>query len=100
MPSPMSSAALGLELPPLGPEPRKELKLGGDGHGVVVTGIAPRTSIAVVALEPGDVIQSADQKPATTPAQAALALANAGKRGNILMLIQRRRGECVCRRGG
>jgi membrane-associated protease RseP (regulator of RpoE activity) len=100
MPSPMPSAALGLELAPLGPELRQELKLGSDVHGVVVMRIAPGTPVAATWLEPGDVIQSVDQKPVTTPAQVALALANAAKARQHSDADQPRRGECVCRRDG
>lgn len=89
MPVPIPGAALGLQLASLGPQLRKELKLGNDVHGVVVTRIAPGTPMAAIGLEPGDVIQSVDQKPVATPAQAATALANAAKRGNILLLINR-----------
>jgi S1-C subfamily serine protease len=41
-------------------------------------------------VQAGDVVQSVDQKPVTTPQEAAEALTSAAKSGNVLLLINRR----------
>jgi serine protease Do len=87
-PSAIPSRALGLELAPLASELRKKLKIGDNVSGVVVTGVAGNTA-AAIGIQPGDVIQSVDQKPVTSPRQAAAALREAAKSGNVLLLINR-----------
>jgi serine protease Do len=87
-PSATPSRALGLELAPLASELRQKLKIGNDVSGVLVTHVAGNTATAI-GIQPGDVIQSVDQKPVTTPQQAATALREAGKRANVLVLINR-----------
>ncbi len=91
--TPQSSAAtgsaLGLQLAPLRPELRKELKIPRDVNGVVVLRVGANSPVAEMGVQAGDVIQSIDQKPATSPEEAAAALEAAAKRGNILLLINR-----------
>jgi serine protease Do len=82
-------SALGLELVPLTPEMRSELKVPKDVNGVVVGRIAGDSPATALGLQAGDVIVSIDQKPATTPEQAASELKQAAGRGNILLLINR-----------
>jgi serine protease Do len=89
-PRPGASVTLGMELAPLGPELRNELKLSNRVHGVVVTRIAPGSPVTATGVQPGDVIQSVDQKPVTTPGQAASALSAGAKQSNILLVINRR----------
>jgi serine protease Do len=84
-----ASSALGMELAPLGPELRRQLKIASDVEGVAVTRVAANSPVASMGVQAGDVIQSVDQKPATTPQQVAAALKEAAKRGNILLLINR-----------
>jgi len=83
------SHALGMQLAPLGPKLRKELKIPSGISGVVVTQIANNSPVAAMGVQAGDVIQSIDQRPAANPQQAAAALKEAAKRGNILLLIDR-----------
>jgi|SRR5579871_4637348 serine protease Do len=83
------ASALGMQLEPLTPELRRQLKIGANVNGVVVAQIAPDSPVAAMGVEAGDVIQSIDQKPATTPQAAAAALTAAARRGNILLLIDR-----------
>jgi serine protease Do len=89
-PSAAPSSALGMELAPLGPELRKQLKVANDVNGVVLIRVAGNSPVAAMGVQAGDVIQSIDQKPVTTPQQAAAALKEAAKSGNILLLINRR----------
>jgi serine protease Do len=56
---------------------------------VVVANIAANSPVAAMGVQSGDVIQSIDQRPATSPEEAAAALKEAAKRGNILLLINR-----------
>jgi serine protease Do len=51
--------------------------------------LAANSPLAAVGLEAGDVNQSVDQKPVTTPQAATAALQAAAKRGNLLLLIDR-----------
>jgi serine protease Do len=88
-PSAVPSRALGMQLTPLTPELRKQLQVASNVSGVVVTHVAANSPIAALGVEAGDVIQSVDRKPVTTPEAAAAALNEAAKRGNILLLIDR-----------
>ena len=88
-PNPSPSNALGMELTPLGPKLRNELKIPTGVNGVVVMRVANNSPVAAMGVQAGDVIQSIDQRPVTSPQQAAAALKEAAKRGNILLLIDR-----------
>ena len=83
------TSALGMELAPLGPDLRRQLKIENDVNGVVVTRVAADSPIASMGVQAGDIIQSVDQKPVATPQQAAASLKEAAKSGNILLLINR-----------
>ncbi len=84
-----TASALGLRLAPLDPELRGELKVGKDVNGVAVLSVADNSPVAALGIQAGDVIVSVDQKPVTTPQDAAAALKQAAKSGNILLLIDR-----------
>jgi serine protease Do len=84
-----TASALGMQLAPLGPQLRSELKIGKDVNGVVVTSVANNSPVASLGIQVGDVIMSVDQKPVTMPQQAAAALRQAAKSGNVLLLIDR-----------
>ena len=88
-PSAAPTSALGMELAPLGPDLRRQLKIANDVNGVVVTRVAADSPVASMGVQAGDVIQSVDQKPVATPQQAAASLKEAAKSGNILLLINR-----------
>jgi serine protease Do len=81
--------ALGMGLVPLAPELRSELHLPKDVDGVVVARIANDSPALALGVQPGDVIVSINQKPATTPEGAATELKEAASHGNVLMLINR-----------
>jgi serine protease Do len=81
--------ALGMELLPLDPQLRKELKVQKDLNGVVVGQVASASPAAELGIQPGDVIVSVDQKPVTTPESAAAQLKEAASQGNVLLLLNR-----------
>jgi serine protease Do len=83
------SGALGMELFPLTPQLRTRLHTPKDVKGVVVGAVAGNSPAASLGIEPGDVIQSIDQKPATTPENAAQELKEAAAHGDILLLLNR-----------
>jgi serine protease Do len=83
------SSALGMELAPLTPELRSQFQVPKDVNGVVVARLASDSPATAIGLRTGDVIESIDQKPATTPEEAARALKQAAGRGNVLLLINR-----------
>jgi serine protease Do len=83
------SSALGMELVPLTPQLRSRLHTPKDLKGVVVGAVAGDSPAASLGIEPGDVIQSIDQKPATTPENAAQELKEAAAHGDILLLLNR-----------
>jgi serine protease Do len=86
---PEKTASLGLQLAPLDPALRREFRIPRNAEGAVVTAIAPDSPAASLGIEPGDVIESVDQQPVKTPQQAAEALDQAAKKGNILLLLNR-----------
>jgi serine protease Do len=83
------ASALGLQLAPLTGRMRSELQVPKDVTGVVVTHVAGNSPAASLGIQPGDVIVSIDQKPATSPEEAAAQLRQAAKRGNVLLLLNR-----------
>lgn len=81
--------ALGMELLPLDPQLRKELKVPKDLNGVVVGQVASGSPAGDLGIQPGDVIVSVDQKPVTAPENAAAQLKEAAALGNVLLLLNR-----------
>lgn len=88
-PSGGPASALGMELIPLDPRLRSELRVPKDVKGVVVGRIASDSPALALGIQPGDVIVSIDQKPATTPQQAAGQLKEAAAHGDVLLLLNR-----------
>src|SRR5580700_1217284 len=88
-PSHANPSALGMELVPLAPELRSELHVPKDVNGVVVGRIATDSPARALGIQPGDVIVSIDQKPATTPEEAAAELKEAAAHGDVLLLLNR-----------
>jgi serine protease Do len=84
-----NASAFGMEFVPLAPELRSELHVPKDVSGVVVRRIAPDSSARALGIQPGDVIVSIDQKPVTTPEEAAAELKEAAAHGNVLLLLNR-----------
>ena len=78
-----------MELVPLEPQMRKELQVPKDVTGVVVGRVASGSPAGELGIQPGDVIESVDQKPVQTPEEAAADLKKAAASGNVLLLLNR-----------
>ena len=87
---PSTPRALGLRFAPLTDDARQEFDIPHDIQGVVVADVAP-DSPAANEIQPGDVIESVNQRPVRAPTEAAQALEAAAKSANknILVLINR-----------
>jgi serine protease Do len=85
------TTVLGLKLAPLNDNMRRRAEVPKNVKGVVVTGIADDSPLAALGIQPGDVIQSINQQPVTTPQQAEAKLkeAQASKSKQVLLLINR-----------
>jgi serine protease Do len=86
------AAALGLHFSPLTAELRRELNIGRDVHGVVITGIDRASSPDIRGLSRGDVLMSVNQEPVRSPEEAAGKLREAAKspqKGALLLLNRR-----------
>ncbi|HJU17737.1 MAG TPA: DegQ family serine endoprotease [Stellaceae bacterium] len=83
------ASTLGLQLEPLTRELRQDLHVPKDVNGVVVAHVAGDSPAMALGIRPGDVIVSVDQKPVTSPQQAAKQLKEAARRGNVLLLLNR-----------
>ncbi len=83
------ATGLGIRLAALNPELRHQLHITKEVEGVVVAKVASDSPAASLGLEPGDVIMSIDQRPATTPQQAAAELQRATAKGTVLLLLNR-----------
>jgi serine protease Do len=88
-PSQANASALGMEFVPLAAKLRSELHVPKDVSGVVVGRIAPDSPAHALGIQPGDVIRSIDQKPVTTPEEAAGELKEAAAHGDVLLLLNR-----------
>jgi serine protease Do len=86
-----AKASLGITLQPLTAELRQQLRIPETVKGVVIAGINPASDAATNGLQRGDIILQINQKPTTTPAEAAAAVDAARKAGRdtVLMLVQR-----------
>jgi serine protease Do len=86
-----AKASLGITLQPLTAEMRKQLRVPETVKGVVIAGINPASDAATNGLQRGDIILQINQKPTTSPAEAAAAVDAARKAGRdtVLMLVQR-----------
>jgi serine protease Do len=85
------AAALGLHFSALTNDLRRELRVGRDVHGVVITGIDDNSPAASLGLSRGDVLVSINQQPVGSPEEAARKLAEIAKspRKNVLLLLNR-----------
>ncbi len=86
------SSAMGLKLAPLTNEWRQRLHLGKSVKGVVVTDVADNSPFNSLGLQQGDVIESINQQPTTTPKEVVEKLTQAknAKGGtNVLILLNR-----------
>jgi len=85
-----NTTAMGVKLAPLNEQLRREAHVPKSVKGVIVTAVADDSPLAALGIQPGDVIQSINQQPVTTPQQAEAKLkeAQTGKK-NALLLINR-----------
>ncbi len=83
--------SLGIGLQALTPEVRQQLRLPDTVKGVVIGRVNPSSSAAQEGLQRGDVILSINQRPVSTPQEAADIVAGARKAGRdtVLLLVQR-----------
>src|SRR5213079_621474 len=83
--------ALGLHFGPLTGDLRRELRIGRDVHGVVITGIDSGSPAASLGLSRGDVVVSINQQPVGSPEEAAQKLKELAKspRKSALLLLNR-----------
>ncbi|HEY1260824.1 MAG TPA: DegQ family serine endoprotease [Stellaceae bacterium] len=82
---------LGMHFAPLTSEMRRELHIGKDVHGVVVSRIDRQNGTEDVGLVQGDVVIAIDQQPVGTPQQAADKLREAARspKKSALLLLNR-----------
>jgi serine protease Do len=81
----------GLKLAPLTAQRRRQLGVPGEVSGVIVTAIGGESPLAALDLLPGDVIESVDQHPVTSP-EDALAKLDAAAGGNTVVILVNRHG--------
>ncbi len=84
-----SADALGMHFAPLTADLRRELHLGRDVQGVVITRVDDGSQADTIGLRRGDVLVSVDQKPVQSPTEAADALrkaANSSQKSALLLL--------------
>ncbi|MEY2882990.1 MAG: hypothetical protein RL490_714, partial [Pseudomonadota bacterium] len=83
--------SLGITLQPLTAQLRAQLKIADTVKGVVIAGINPASDAASEGLQRGDIILQINQRPTTTPAEAAAIVDAAKKAGRdtVLVLFQR-----------
>jgi len=83
--------AAGLHFAPLTPDMRRELRLGRDVNGVVISSVDDGSSADALGLTRGDVVISINQQPVATPQEAAQKLKDAAgsPRKSALLLLNR-----------
>ena len=82
---------IGLNLAPLTAARRELLEIPPDVSGVIVLSIDDDSMFLGFGIRPGDVIESVNQQPVTSPGEATVRLkrALASEQNNVLMLINR-----------
>ena len=82
--------ALGMHFAPLTGQLRRELNVAKDVHGVVITRVDSGSAADDVGLSEGDVLVAIDQKPVSTPQEAADQLKEiAASKKSALLLLNR-----------
>ncbi|HEY4472568.1 MAG TPA: DegQ family serine endoprotease [Stellaceae bacterium] len=86
-----SAQAAGLHFASLTPDLRRELRLGRDVNGVVVTSVDDGSAAEALGLSRGDVVLSINQQPVTSPQDTAQKLKEAASspRKSALLLLNR-----------
>jgi serine protease Do len=84
--------ALGLHFGALTSDMRRELRLGRDAQGVVITGVDDGSAAEAGGLSRGDVLVSVNQQPVNSPSEAAQKLREIAKspQKTALFLLNRR----------
>jgi len=86
---PTKAEALGMHFTPLTAQLRRELNVGKDVHGVVVSRVDNGSAAEDVGLNEGDILVAIDQQPVNNPKEAAEKLkevANSPKKSALLLL--------------
>lgn len=87
---PARAEALGMHFSPLTSQLRRELNLGKDVRGVVISRVDSGSPADDVGLSEGDVVVSIDQQPVSTPQDAAEKLKElAASKKSALLLLNR-----------
>jgi serine protease Do len=83
--------ALGLSLAPLTPELGRAANLPPTARGVIVTAVDPNSNAGEQGLQRGDLIESVNNQPVSSPAQVVAAVEAARKAGrsSVLLLVKR-----------
>ena len=87
-----AAEASGMHFAPLTSQLRRELRVGKDVQGVVITRVDPKSAADDVGLNDGDVVVAIDQQPVNTPREAAEKLKEiaASPKKSALLLLNRR----------
>ena len=85
-------SVLGLAVAPLSDAARRKYEIRPSVTGVVITGVDDNSDAGRKALQPGDVVVSANQTPVTTPAALAAVVAQAKKAGRTSIFLMVTRG--------
>jgi len=90
-------SSLGLDLAPITPALRSELRLSPDAEGVVITDIDPNSDAAEQGLQPGDRIIQASGKDVRSVSDVTSAVASAKslKRPSVLLFVERGKNQRV-----
>jgi serine protease Do len=86
---PAKAEALGMHFAPLTAQLRRELHVGKDAQGVVVSRVDSGSAAEDVGLSEGDILVAIDQQPVNNPKEAAEKLkevANSSKKNALLLL--------------
>jgi len=86
------ASALGMHFGPLTPAARRELQIGHDVQGVVITGVDGGSLADNLGFASGDIVQEINQHPVTSPQEAADALkaiAHSAHKDALLLLNRR-----------
>ena len=88
---PTAAEALGMHFAPLTNQLRRELHIGKDVQGVVITRVDPGSAADDVGLNEGDLVVAIDQQPVKTPQEAAAKLKEiaASPKKSALLLLNR-----------
>jgi len=84
-----AASALGVHFAPLTSQLRRELHIGKEVQGVVITRVDPGSAADDVGLNEGDIVVAIDQQPVKTPQEAAAKLeeiAGSPKKSALLLL--------------